>query len=129
MTIPSDLKYSKEHEWVRVEGKQATVGVTAFAQEQLGDVVYVELPEPGSDVGCMEIFGVVESVKTASDLFSPLSGTVVEINERLEDEPELVNQSPYDNGWMIILGISDPGEILQLMDGDGYAAFLQTLEE
>ena len=129
MTIPSDLKYSKEHEWVRVEGKQATVGITAFAQEQLGDVVYVELPEPGSDVEFMVSFGVVESVKTASDLFSPLSGTVVEINERLEDEPELVNQSPYDDGWMIILEMSDPGEILQLMDSDGYEAFLKTLEE
>ena len=129
MTIPSDLKYSKEHEWVRVEGKQATVGITAFAQEQLGDVVYVELPEPGSDVEFMESFGVVESVKTASDLFSPLSGTVVEINERLEDEPELVNQSPYDDGWMIVVGMSDPGEILQLMDGDGYEVFLKTLEE
>lgn len=129
MTIPSDLKYSKEHEWVRVEGKQATVGITAFAQEQLGDVVYVELPEPGSDVEFMESFGVVESVKTASDLFSPLSGTVVEINERLEDEPELVNQSPYDDGWMIVVEMSDPGEILQLMDSDGYEAFLKTLEE
>lgn len=129
MTIPSDLKYSKEHEWVRVEGKQATVGITAFAQEQLGDVVYVELPEPGSDVEFMESFGVVESVKTASDLFSPLSGTVVEINERLEDEPELVNQSPYDDGWMIVVEMSDSGEILQLMDGDGYEAFLKTLEE
>jgi len=96
---------------------------------QLGDVVYVELPEPGSDVEFMESFGVVESVKTASDLFSPLSGTVVEINERLEDEPELVNQSPYDDGWMIVVEMSDPGEILQLMDGDGYEAFLKTLEE
>ena len=129
MTIPSDLKYSKEHEWVRVEGKQATVGITSFAQEQLGDVVYVELPEPGSDVEFMESFGVVESVKTASDLFAPLSGTVVEINERLEDEPELVNQSPYDDGWMIVVEMSDPGEILQLMDGDGYEAFLKTLVE
>lgn len=129
MTIPSDLKYSKEHEWVRVEGKQATVGITAFAQEQLGDVVYVELPEPGSDVEFMESFGVVESVKTASDLFSPLSGTVVEINERLEDEPELVNQSPYDDGWMIVVEMTNPSEVDQLMDGDGYEAFLKTLEE
>ncbi len=129
MTIPSDLKYSKEHEWVRVEGKQATVGITAFAQEQLGDVVYVELPEPGSDVEFMVSFGVVESVKTASDLFSPLSGTVVEINERLEDEPELVNQDPYGDGWMIVVEMTSPSEVDQLMDADGYEAFLKTLEE
>src|SRR5512136_1160672 len=98
MTIPSDLKYSKEHEWVRVKGDRATVGITDFAQEQLGDVVYVELPEPGSQFDFMETFGVVESVKTASDLFSPVRGTVVEANERLADEPELVNKEPYGDG-------------------------------
>jgi len=129
MTIPSDLKYSKEHEWVRVEGERATVGITDYAQEQLGDVVYVELPEPETEVQFMEPFGVVESVKTASDLFAPVSGTVAEINERLVDEPELVNSSPYGEGWMIVVAMNDPADLGKLMDADAYEAFLATLEE
>ncbi|MBC8446933.1 MAG: glycine cleavage system protein GcvH [Chloroflexi bacterium] len=129
MTIPSELKYSEEHEWVRVEGKRATVGITDYAQEQLGDVVYVELPEPGGEVQFLEVFGVVESVKTASDLYAPVSGAVAEINERLTDEPELVNGSPYEDGWMIVVEMSAPSELDKLMDAEAYEAFLDTLEE
>ena len=129
MTIPSELKYSEEHEWVRVEGNRATVGITDYAQEQLGDVVYVELPEPGGEVQFLEVFGVVESVKTASDLYAPVSGAVAEINERLTDEPELVNGSPYEDGWMIVVEMSAPSELDKLMDAEAYEAFLDTLEE
>ena len=129
MTIPSELKYSEEHEWVRVEGNRATVGITDYAQEQLGDVVYVELPEPGGEVQFLEVFGVVESVKTASDLYAPVSGAVAEINERLTDEPELVNGSPYEDGWMIVVEMSAPSELDKLMDDEAYEAFLDTLEE
>lgn len=129
MTIPPDLKYSKEHEWARVEGERATVGITDYAQQQLGDVVYVELPQPGIEVQFMEPFGIVESVKTASDLYAPVSGRVVEINERLADEPELVNQSPYGDGWMIVVEMNDPADLERLMDAHYYEAFLATLEE
>jgi len=129
MSYPSDLKYSEEHEWVLVEGKEATVGITEYAQEQLGDVVYVELPDPGSQVEFMEPFGVVESVKTASDLFAPVRGTVVKVNERLEDEPELVNQAPHGDGWMIVVEMTDPDDLQQLMDASAYETFLETLEE
>jgi glycine cleavage system H protein len=128
MSYPSDLKYSEEHEWVLVEGNLATVGITEYAQEQLGDIVYVELPDPDSSVEFMGPFGVVESVKAASDLFAPVRGTVVKVNERLEDEPELVNQSPHGDGWMIVVEMTDPDEIEQLMDADAYEAFLGTLE-
>jgi glycine cleavage system H protein len=129
MDFPSDLKYSEEHEWVRVEGSQATVGITQYAQEQLGDIVYVELPEPGSPVEFMETFGVVESVKAASELFSPISGNVLDANATLEDEPELVNQDPYVDGWMIVVEMTDPDELEQLMDADAYEVFVETLED
>lgn len=125
MTIPSDLKYSKEHEWVRVKGDRATVGITDYAQEQLGDVVYVELPEPGSQFDFMDTFGVVESVKTASDLFSPVRGTVVEANDRLADEPELVNKDPYGDGWMVVIELIDADLPKELMDAKAYAKFVQ----
>lgn len=128
MEYPSDLKYTQEHEWARVEGGRATVGITDYAQGQLGDVVYVELPSPGAKVRFMETFGVVESVKAASDLFAPVSGTVVEVNERLEDQPELVNQSPYGDGWMIVVELSDPSELDKLMSADEYAAYVEGLE-
>jgi len=129
MAYPSDLKYSEEHEWVRVEGDQATVGITEYAQEQLGDVVYVELPEPGSRVEFMESFGVVESVKTASELFAPLRGSVLDTNARLEDAPELVNEDPYGEGWMIVVQMTDPDDLLQLMDAPAYEEFIETLEQ
>lgn len=114
---PEDLKYSKEHEWLREEGNVGVIGITHFAQDQLGDVVFVEVPAVGDKVTAGETFGVVESVKTVSDLYSPVTGTVVAVNERLEDEPELVNEDPYGEGWMIKVEIESYGEML---DAAGY---------
>ncbi|WP_026961985.1 glycine cleavage system protein GcvH [Alicyclobacillus herbarius] len=122
--IPADLKYSKEHEWVRVEGGRAYVGITHFAQDELGDIVFVELPDVGTEVRANETFGTVESVKTVSDLFAPVSGTVVEVNEKLADSPELMNSSPYDEGWMIVIEMSDTTELDALLDADGYESFI-----
>jgi glycine cleavage system H protein len=121
---PRDLRYSRQHEWLRVEGDQGIVGITAFAQDQLGDVVYVELPKTGSKVEQGKTFGVVESVKTASDLYSPVSGTIVGVNEALADRPELVNQHPYGEGWMIAVAMSVPDEVNQLLSADQYEAIL-----
>jgi glycine cleavage system H protein len=121
---PRDLRYTREHEWLRVEGDRGIVGITAFAQDQLGDVVYVELPKTGSKVEQGKTFGVVESVKTASDLYSPVSGTIVGVNEALGDRPELVNQYPYGEGWMIAVAMSAPEEVDQLLSSDQYEAIL-----
>jgi glycine cleavage system H protein len=120
MDAPADLKYSKEHEWARVEGDIATIGITDFAQNQLGDVVYVELPNVGVQVKLMAPFGVVESVKTASDLFAPVSGEVIEINGALADKPELVNTSPYDEAWMIKVRLANPADVGELMNAEDY---------
>jgi glycine cleavage system H protein len=120
METPADLKYSKEHEWARVEGDLVTVGITDFAQNQLGDVVYVELPKVGSQVKLMTPFGVVESVKTASDLFSPVNGEVAEINAALAGQPELVNVSPYEQAWMIKVRMSNPADLDQLLSASDY---------
>jgi glycine cleavage system H protein len=117
---PTDLKYTREHEWVRVEGDEAIVGITDFAQDQLGDIVYVELPKVGSKVEQNKQFGVVESVKTASDLYSPLSGEVVAINETLVDSPESVNDAPYEDGWMIRVRPSDTAEFAELLSAEEY---------
>ena len=106
MSIPKDLRYTQEHEWVKVEGNKVRVGITDFAQNELGDVVFVELPEVGDTVTINEPFGSVESVKTVSELYSPVSGTVVEANEVLSDSPEFVNESPYENAWMIVIELS-----------------------
>lgn len=125
MAVPTDRNYSREHEWVKVErGDQAVVGITDFAQEELGDIVYVELPSVGAKVGFMKTFGVVESVKAASDLFSPVSGEVTEVNERLTEQPELVNQDPYGDGWMLRVKIADPGELDQLLSAADYGAMI-----
>ena len=110
MNIPEDLLYTEEHEWVSIEDGVATVGITDYAQKELGDIVYVELPEAGSEFEATETFGTIEAVKTVSDLFSPASGTVVEINEALEDHSELVNTDPYGDGWMIKIKISEEPE-------------------
>ena len=118
----SDMKYSKEHEWVRLEGDIATVGISEFAQEQLGDVVFVELPEVGSVLDKGAAFGVVESNKAVSDLYAPVAGEVVAVNEALADDPERVNESPYDEGWMIRVRIADASETEQLMSSDAYSA-------
>ncbi len=120
MEFPDGLLYTKDHEWVKIEGDVATVGVTDFAQSELGDIVFVELPEEGGTLGVNESFGVAESVKTVSDLYSPLSGDVIEINKELEAAPELVNESPYEKGWMIKLKISDPKERESLLNAADY---------
>ena len=118
---PTDRRYTAEHEWVKLEGDVAVVGITDFAQDQLGDVVYVELPKVGDKVEAMKPFGVVESVKTASDLFAPIGGTIAEVNGKLTEEPQLVNDAPYEGGWMIKIQPDDPAEIDTLMSADQYA--------
>jgi glycine cleavage system H protein len=118
--VPEDLRYTTEHEWVRLEGNRARVGITKFAADRLSDVVYVELPEVGREVRFLEPFGVIESVKAASDLYAPLTGRVVEVNERLRSEPELVTQDPYGEGWMILIEPTDPSELDRLLDAAAY---------
>ena len=120
MEIPPVLKYSKEHEWVAAEGSVATVGITDYAQDQLGEIVYVELPAVGDKISKDDPFGVVESVKAVSDIYAPLSGTVVEINEDLPESPEVVNEDPYGDGWLIKVKISDAAELDDLMDNEEY---------
>ena len=111
MKIPEDLRYSKEHEWVRLEGDVATVGITDYAQGELGDIVFVEVDTIGDTVATEEVFGTIEAVKTVSDMFSPLAGEVLEFNERLEDDPELVNTDPYNEGWIVKFKVSDASEV------------------
>lgn len=118
--VPEDLRYTTEHEWVRLEGSRARVGITKFAADRLSDVVYVDLPEVGREVRFLEPFGVIESVKAASDLYAPLTGRVVEVNERLRSEPELVTQDPYGEGWMILIEPTDPSELDRLLDAAAY---------
>ncbi|MCS7171981.1 MAG: glycine cleavage system protein GcvH [Armatimonadetes bacterium] len=118
--VPEDLRYTTEHEWVRMEDGRARVGITKFAADRLSDIVYVELPEVGREVRFMEPFGVIESVKAASDLYSPLTGRVVEVNGRLRDQPELVSQDPYGEGWMIVVEPADPSELERLLDAGAY---------
>ncbi|MEB1808640.1 MAG: glycine cleavage system protein GcvH [Bacillaceae bacterium] len=120
MNLPKELKYSEEHEWVKVEGNKAYIGITDFAQSELGDIVFVELPEVGDDITADEAFGSVESVKTVSELYAPVSGKVVEINEDLDDAPELVNESPYEKAWMIVVELSDESELDNLMTAEKY---------
>jgi len=120
MEIPPVLKYSKEHEWVAAEGSVATVGITDYAQDQLGEIVYVELPAVGDKISKDDPFGVVESVKAVSDIYAPLSGTVIEINEDLPESPEVVNEDPYGDGWLIKVKISDAAELDDLMDNEEY---------
>jgi len=124
MDFPAELKYTEEHEWVLVEDGIATVGVTDFAQEQLGDIVFVELPEVGDTLEVGDTFGVVESVKAVSDVYAPVGGDVVEINEELPDEPEALNTSPYDKGWMIKVKLSDSAALEGLMDVAAYQEFV-----
>jgi glycine cleavage system H protein len=125
MDYPEDLKYTEEHEWVMVEDDVVTVGITDFAQDALGDVVFVELPDDGSTVESGKSFGVVESVKAVSDIYAPVSGEVVEVNEELPDTPELVNTSPYEDGWMVKIKLADTSELDALLDADVYKAFVE----
>ncbi len=122
--VPKDLRYSKEHEWVRVEGDEAAVGITDYAQAELGDVVFLELPKQGDKVSQFQTFGVVESVKAASDLYSPVSGEVTAVNDKLLNQPEMVNKSPYEGAWMIRVRLSDPKELDALLSAEEYEAFI-----
>ena len=123
---PADLRYTREHEWAKVEGTRVRVGITQYAQDQLGDVVFVELPKVGARVRQMQTFGVVESVKAVSDLFAPLTGEVVEVNQGLTERPEQVNRDPYGAGWLIVIAMADPKELETLMSGADYETYLQT---
>ena len=121
---PTDLKYTKEHEWIKVEGDKGRVGITHHAQSALGDVVFVELPAVGDEVKKGESFGVVESTKAVSELFAPVSGKVVEVNSPLADAPETINEDPYEEGWMIAIEPSDPKEVTELLDAKAYRAYV-----
>jgi len=125
VNIPEGLKYSREHEWVRVDGSRAYIGITDYAQDELGDIVYVELPEVGAELKAGETFGTVESVKTVSDLYAPVSGRVVEVNEALASAPEKVNESPYEEAWMIVVEMADPSELEALLDAEAYRQHIQ----
>jgi len=120
MNFPEELKYTKDHEWVKIDGDVATIGITEFAQGELGDIVYVEIETEGEELSSNDIFGTVEAVKTVSDLFMPISGTVTEVNSNLEDQPEIVNASPYDEGWMIKVTVSDMSELDALLTAEQY---------
>lgn len=125
MGYPSDVRYTNEHEWARLDGGLVTVGITSYATEQLGDVVFVELPEVGKKLDASKAFGVVEAVKTVSDLFAPVAGEVVAVNQSLGDNPGLVNQEPYGEGWMIRIKPSNPDDLKALMSSDDYASYLE----
>ena len=124
MNIPKDLKYTQDHEWVRVEGDEATVGITDFAQSELGDIVYVEVETEGEILAKEAVFGTVEAVKTVSDLFVPLSGEIIAFNDQLEDTPELVNDDPYGEGWIVKIKLTEPSEIEGLLSNEGYQAVI-----
>jgi glycine cleavage system H protein len=126
---PKNLKYHREHDWARVEGDTAVFGLTDYAQETLGDIVFIELPEVGTDVGAGSSYAEVESVKAVSDVYAPLSGSVVEVNEEVVDAPEIINESPYEDGWLIKVRLSDPSEIDDLMSADEYNELLAAEEE
>jgi glycine cleavage system H protein len=126
--VPEDLHYSKDHEWIRVEGDVGTIGITDHAQNSLGDVVYVELPKVGESFTAHEAFGSVESVKAVSEIFTPVSGEVTEVNESLQDEPEKVNQDPYGDGWMVRVRMSNPGEVDSLLNSVEYEDFTKAEE-
>lgn len=124
MNLPEDLRYTKEHEWLRVEGTTAYVGITDFAQKELGDIVYVEIDTKGKDLQMGDVFGTVEAVKTVSDLFLPITGTILEVNNLLNASPELVNSDPYGKGWMIKMNIADVQELESLLSANTYAAMI-----
>ena len=124
MNFPAELKYTKDHEWVRIEGSEAYIGITEFAQGELGDIVYVDIPTKGKEVHKEEVFGTVEAVKTVSDLFMPLTGTVDSTNPALDSQPELVNSDPYGEGWMVKISVKDASEIDGLLSADAYKALV-----
>lgn len=124
MNIPTDLRYTSDHEWIRLEGDIATVGVTDYAQGELGDIVFVEVETEGEELDAEEVFGTIEAVKTVSDLFLPVAGEIVEFNQGLEDDPSLINNDPFGEGWIIKVKVSDTADFEALMDADAYAASL-----
>ena len=124
MNLPNNLKYTKDHEWIRVEGEVAYVGITDFAQSELGEIVFVENEKEGETIDANEVFGSIEAVKTVSDLCMPVTGEILEVNAALEDAPELVNNDPYGEGWMIKIAVKDAAELEGLMDAEAYAAFI-----
>jgi glycine cleavage system H protein len=124
MNLPENLKFTKDHEWVLIEGNTATIGITDFAQGELGEIVYVEIETEGETLEKEEVFGTIEAVKTVSDLFMPLSGEITEFNSKLEENPEAVNENPYAEGWMIKMTISNPDEIAELLDAEAYKALI-----
>ena len=124
MNVPSELKYTKEHEWVKIEGNIATIGITEFAQSELGDIVFVELPDVGSAVAQMKSFGTIEAVKAVSDMFSPVTGKVTEVNQTLDADPMIINREPYEAGWILKVELSEPSEIEQLLDDSSYKSII-----
>ena len=124
MNFPAELKYTKDHEWIRVEGNEAYVGITEFAQGELGDIVYIDIASLGKEVAKDEVFGTVEAVKTVSDLFMPVAGTVTEVNAALNSQPELVNTDPYGEGWMVKISLADAGSVDSLLSADDYKAVI-----
>ncbi len=125
MNVPSNLKFTKDHEWIKVDGNEALVGITDYAQSELGEIVFVELPAAGDSFDKEAVFGSVEAVKAVSDLFLPVSGKILETNAELEDKPELVNESPYETGWMVRIALNNPGEIDQLLSAEEYTQHIQ----
>lgn len=125
MNIPAHLRYSKDHEWIEVEGNRARIGITDYAQQSLGDIVFIELPQVGDEFTAQDSFGVVESVKSASDIYTPVSGKVVAVNEALIDKPQLINSDPYGQGWLIEIEMSDPSEVEDLLDAESYRQLIE----
>lgn len=120
MNFPAELKYTKDHEWIRVEGDEATIGITEFAQRELGDIVFIEISTIGEEVAANEVFGTIEAVKTVSDLFMPVTATVLNVNEKLDGAPELVNTDPYGDGWMVRVKLSDTAQVSELLSAEAY---------
>ena len=129
MNIPDNLLYTKEHEWILIEGKKGRMGITDYAQSHLGDITYIELPEAGKEIKQFEVLTSVESVKAASDIYAPMSGKVAEVNKNLDSSPEAVNKSPYEDGWIAVIEISSDAEKSNLMDGKKYSEYVKTLED
>ena len=125
MNFPDKIRYSEDHEWIRVDGSEAVIGITDFAQSELGDIVFVDIPEVGIELAKVEVFGSIEAVKTVSDLILPASGELLEVNKLLEDNPETINSDPYDKGWIIRIRLKDPKELDSLMDAEQYQTFIK----
>ena len=124
MNFPAELKYTKDHEWIRVEGGDAYIGITEFAQRELGDIVYIDIPSVGKEINHEDVFGTVEAVKTVSDLFMPVTGTIIEVNKALDSQPELVNTDPYGDGWMVKVALANVGDVAALLSADAYKTLI-----